>query len=76
MWFPPTASSSSRPSGTMPNSSQGRDQLTGNYEKPSTTPPTCFELFGVGLRGPQESSCEYLHSWGRGTCVGLVSGIA
>ena len=38
MWFPPTASSSSRPSGTMPNSPQGRDQLTGNYEKSSTTP--------------------------------------
>ena len=39
-------------------------------------PPTCFEVFGVSLRWSQESSCEYLHSWGRGTCVGLVSGIA
>ena len=39
-------------------------------------PPTYFELFGVSLRWPQESSCEYLHSWGRDTCVGLVSGIA
>ena len=40
------------------------------------TPPVCFEVFGVGLRWSQESSCEYLRSWGRGTCVGLVSGIA
>ena len=38
-------------------------------------PPTYFEVFGVSLRWSQESSCEYLHSWGRGTCVGLVSGI-
>ena len=38
MWFPPTASSSSKPSRTTPNSPQRRDQPTGNYEKPSTTP--------------------------------------
>ena len=51
MWFPPTASSSSKPSRTTPNSPQRRDQLTGNYEKPSTTPRSALRCSGLACGG-------------------------